>query len=202
MDKRPETDKRPGLERTFTNYLTLFLSTLYLSAFTFGGGYVIVPLMKKRFADKLGWLTEEEMLDITAIAQASPGAMAVNASILIGWRLLGALGAALSVLGTILPPLIVLSAVSAFYAAFRDNLVIAAALKGMMAGVCAVVFDVAITMTQRLSRGRKVLPAVILIAAFTAAAIFKVNAIYIILFCGVLGALLSFHAKRTKRELL
>jgi len=73
-------------------YRTIFKSTFFLSAFTFGGGYVIIPLMKKKFVDELGWLDEEDMLNIAAIAQSSPGAMAVNASILIGWRLMGVAG--------------------------------------------------------------------------------------------------------------
>jgi chromate transporter len=67
-------------------YRRLFISTFYLSACTFGGGFVIIPLMKQRFVDHLHWLEEKEMLDLTAIAQASPGAIAVNASILLGYR--------------------------------------------------------------------------------------------------------------------
>lgn len=70
-------------------YWKLFSSTFYLSAFTFGGGFVIIPLMKKKFVDNLHWIEEEEMLDLTAIAQSSPGAIAVNASILVGYRVAG-----------------------------------------------------------------------------------------------------------------
>lgn len=68
---------------------TLFLSMLSISAFTFGGGFVIVTLMKRRFVDRLHWLDEQEMLDMTALAQSCPGAIAVNAAILVGWRVLG-----------------------------------------------------------------------------------------------------------------
>ena len=73
-------------------YKTLFLSTLQLSAFTFGGGFVIIPLMRKKFVEQLHWIDEQEMLDLTAIAQSSPGAIAVNASILVGYRVAGATG--------------------------------------------------------------------------------------------------------------
>ena len=62
----------------------IFLSTLYLSAFTFGGGYVIVTLMKKKFVDEYHWIGEDEMLDLVAIAQSSPGAIAVNGAIVVG----------------------------------------------------------------------------------------------------------------------
>lgn len=64
----------------------LFLSTLQLSACTFGGGFVIIPLMRRKFVEELHWIEEEEMMDLTAIAQSSPGAIAVNASLLVGYR--------------------------------------------------------------------------------------------------------------------
>ena len=70
----------------------LFLSTLYLSAFTFGGGYVIVTLMKKKFVDEYHWIDEQEMLDLVAIAQSSPGAIAVNGAIVVGYKLAGIAG--------------------------------------------------------------------------------------------------------------
>ena len=70
----------------------LFFSTLYISSFTFGGGFVIVTLMKKKFVDELHWITEEEMLDMTALAESAPGAIAVNAAILVGWQVEGLLG--------------------------------------------------------------------------------------------------------------
>lgn len=122
---------------------TLFLATLYISTFTFGGGFVIVTFMKRKFVDSLKWLSEEEMLDFAALAQASPGAIAVNAAILVGWRVCGPAGMAVAVLGTILPPMVILSVVSLFYAAFAANRWVALALKGMQAGVAAVILDVA-----------------------------------------------------------
>lgn len=83
----------------------LFISTLYLSAFTFGGGYVIVTLMKKKFVDQYHWIDDEEMLDLIAIAQSSPGAIAVNGAIVVGYKLAGIPGVLLCVLATVLPPL-------------------------------------------------------------------------------------------------
>lgn len=96
-------------------YRRLFASTFYLSAFTFGGGYVIIPLMKKKFVDDLQWIEEEEMLNLTAIAQSSPGAVAVNAAILLGYRVAGISGALVTILGTILPPFITLSIISTLH---------------------------------------------------------------------------------------
>jgi chromate transporter len=188
------------MEKSLKNYFRLFKTTFFLSAFTFGGGYVIVPLMKKKVVDELGWLEEEEMLNIAAIAQSTPGAMAVNASILVGWRLMGISGALVAILGTVLPPLIILSVISLFYVAFRDNAVVNAVLKGMMAGVCAVIFDVVFTMGAGITARKKLLPVLIMIGAFVAYFILDVNIIYIILFCGTLGALVSLHDKRSGKE--
>mgnify|MGYP000417106721 CR=1 FL=1 len=115
----------------------LFLSTLYISSFTFGGGFVIVTFMKKKFVDELHWIDEQEMLDMTALAQSSPGAIAVNAAILVGWQVEGLIGMIVAVLGTIIPPMVILSVISVFYNAFATNRYIALLLKGMQAGVAA-----------------------------------------------------------------
>ena len=80
----------------------LFVSTLYLSAFTFGGGYVIVTLMKEKFVDELHWMEEDEMLDLIAIAQSAPGAIAVNGAIVVGYKLAGILGAMVAIVATII----------------------------------------------------------------------------------------------------
>ena len=95
--------------------LTLFSTTLYISAFTFGGGFVIVTFMKRKFVDQLKWIDEKEMLDFTALAQSSPGAIAVNAAILVGWKVCGFAGMLTAILGTILPPMIILSGVRGDY---------------------------------------------------------------------------------------
>lgn len=105
-------------------YRKLFISTLKLSACTFGGGFVIIPLMRRKFVEELHWIEEQEMLDLTAIAQSSPGAIAVNASILVGYHVAGVLGALMTVLGTVLPPLVIISIISFFYTMVRDNVVI------------------------------------------------------------------------------
>ena len=102
-------------------YWQLFLSTFKLSACTFGGGFVIIPLMRERFVKELHWIEEEEMLDLTAIAQSSPGSIAINASILVGYHVAGIPGALITVVGSALPPLIIISIISAFYQAFRSN---------------------------------------------------------------------------------
>lgn len=169
-------------------YMKLFSSTFYLSAFTFGGGYVIIPLMQKKFVDDLKWIDEEEMLNLAAIAQSSPGAVAVNASILLGYRVAGILGAFISILGTVLPPLIIISIISFFYTAFRENIVVNAVLKGMQAGVAAVIADVVLNLGGNVVKEKDLISAFVMISAFIATFFLKINVMYIILVCGCIGA--------------
>lgn len=181
-------------------YWKLFISTLYLSAFTFGGGFVIIPLMRKKFVDELHWIEEKEMLDLTAIAQSSPGAIAVNASILIGYRLAGVFGSLLTILGTILPPMIIISVISFFYAAFRDNIIVSFIMKGMQAGVAAVIIDVVINMTKLIIKEKNIVSLVMLAGAFIAAYFLKVNVIYIILACAVIGIIMTYSKEKSRKE--
>ena len=120
----------------------LFVSTLYLSAFTFGGGYVIVSLLKKKFVDEYHWIENEEMLDLVAIAQSSPGAIAVNGAIVVGYKLAGMAGTVIAILGTIIPPFLIISAISVFYNLVKDNFIVSQMLQGMQSGVGAVIASV------------------------------------------------------------
>lgn len=181
------------MKKDFAFYRHLFTSTFSISAFTFGGGYVIIPLMRKKFVEQFHWIEEEEMLDLTAIAQSAPGAIAVNASILVGYRLAGFLGAMVTVAGTILPPLIILSIVSLAYTAFQSSLIVKLLLRGMQAGVAAVIADVTITMGWDILKRKKPLPILIMLGSFLAACVFNVNVMLIILVCAVIGLLATIH---------
>lgn len=167
--------------------LTLFFSMLYISAFTFGGGFVIITFMKKKFVDKLNWITEQEMLDFAALAQSSPGAIAVNAAILVGWRVGGGLGFVVAVVATILPPMIILSVISFFYAAFSQNLVISLLLKSMQAGIAAIILDVVCSLGKNVVAEKSVINLAVMLAAFIAAFFFNLNVIYIILVAALIG---------------
>ena len=160
---------------------------LYISAFTFGGGFVIVTLMRRRFVEELKWLTEEEMLDITALAQSAPGAIAVNAAILAGRAIAGPAGVVAAVLGTIVPPITLLSIISLFYSAFASNPYVAAALSGMSAGVAAVICDVTVNLATAVLRRHSALEICIMALAFIAAYLLRLNAALIILMAAVLG---------------
>lgn len=178
--------------------LTLFVNSFIISACTFGGGFVIVTLMKRKYVDELHWLDEQEMLDYTALAQASPGAIAVNAAVLVGWKIGGLPGMLLSVIGTILPPMLILAAIAFFYAAFAANRFVALALRGMQAGVAAVIFDVVLSLGGQVFKGEKAFNAVLLAAAFGLSFFANVNVVYLILAAAVIGVIKALALKKRR----
>lgn len=178
----------------------LFKTTFALSSFTFGGGFVIVSLMKKKFVEELKWLSEDEMLDITAISQSSPGPIPINASVILGYHMCGVLGAIVAVIGTSLPPMIIISLISVFYSQFRSNQTVALALQVMRAGVAAVIFDVVINLAKNIINIKRYLYIGLMILAFILTVFFKVSAILIILSCltiGILDLLFDNYKKRS-----
>lgn len=189
------------VKNKFYIYRKLFTSTFYLSAFTFGGGFVIIPLMKKKFVDDLKWIEEKEMLDLASIAQSSPGAIAVNASILLGYKMAGITGALITILGTALPPMIILSVISLFYKAFSENPAVNAVLHGMQSGVAAVIADVTLNLGQTVIHEDDKISFIVMITAFIAAFFLKVNVILIIATCAVIGVLkIVISEKHGKRD--
>ena len=174
----------------------LFFSTLYISAFTFGGGFVIVTFMKRKFVDQLHWITEAEMLDMAALAQSSPGAIAVNAAILVGWRVAGLPGMVVAVVGTIIPPMVILSIIAFFYAAFATNPYVALVLKGMQAGVAAVILDVVCGLGGAVVKTKSAVYIALMAAAFVANFFFDVNVILIILVAAAFGVVRALFQQR------
>lgn len=178
----------------------IFISNLYLSACTFSGGYVIVSLMKKKFVDELHWIEEDEMLELVAIAQSGPGAVAVNGAIVVGYKLAGMLGALVSIAATIIPPFVIISVISFFYEAFRDSFIVSQLLEGMQAGVGAVIASVVFDMGSGIIKKKDPVSLFIMAGAFIAACIYKVNVMYIIVVCASLGLARYFIGKGRKEK--
>ena len=162
--------------------LKLFTSTLYISAFTFGGGFVIITFMKKKFVDEYHWIEENEMLDLAALAQSSPGAIAVNAAILVGWRMGGFPGMLTAVFGTIIPPMALLL------------------LKGMQAGVAAGILDVVCGLGKGVLKNKDIVHMIVMAAAFLATFVWGVNVIYIILAAAFAGICTELWKRKGGKE--
>ena len=169
-----------------------------ISAFTFGGGYVIVPLMKKAFVERLNWFDEGEMLDIIAIAQSTPGAIAVNSAVMVGYRVAGLLGAVVTLFATVLPPLCAMMVVSYYYLVFRDNPIVAAVLKGMQAGVAALIIKAVWDMGRPLFARNAYRDIVVVVAAFVAATWLRWHILLVLVVGTALRWLWAYHTTQTK----
>lgn len=200
-NKNTERNRLSDMKKDYSKLGTLFRSMFMLSACTFGGGFVIVSLMKKKFVEELKWLEEDEMLDVTAITQSAPGPLPVNASVIIGYRMAGLAGSLTAILGTILPPMIIISIISVFYEQFRSNPYIAIALQVMRAGVAAVIFDVVINLAKNVVKTKRILYIAMMVIAFIATYLLDVSAMLIIFTCLGIGLIdLTITLCRNKKE--
>ncbi len=180
-------------------YWKLFMINLVLSACTFGGGFVIISMMKRKFVEELKWIEDNEMLDMTAIAQSAPGSLAINMSIVVGYRLKKIPGAIAAVAGTVLPPLIIISVISLIYNWFKDNSHIALLLQVMRAGVAAVIFDVVLSLGQNILKTKSILWIGLMCVTFVLSYFCGLSAILIIISCALIGLIHIIFTDRKER---
>lgn len=181
--------------------LWLFYINLFISTFTFGGGYVVVPMIRKYFVQKKRLFDEEALMDMAAVAQSTPGAIAVNLSALSGYRTAGAAGAVVSCIAAVTPPLVILSIVSAFYVEFSQNQTVAAVLLGMQAGAAALIVDLTADMCMMIAKRKSWLLTLMIPAAFVANFMLHVNVAVILLTgCAVCVAWLYWNQRGGERK--
>lgn len=173
----------------------LFSSTFLISAFTVGGGYIIIPLLRAKYVDEYGWLDDKEVLDMVAIAQSMPGIVAVNACIILGYRMAGLRGSIAALLGTTLPPLITIGIIARCYDVVASNPTVQMALKGMQCGATALIVNVAIDLFRKQMKKKLVIPILIVLATFIANIFFDVNIMLLVIIDGLVGLVLLHHPK-------
>lgn len=176
----------------------LFKEMFLLSAVTLGGGYVIVSIMQKKFVQQYQWLSQEEMLDLVAIAQSAPGAVVINTSVAVGYRLAGVVGALVAALGTILPPMLILMATFLMYDVIKENELMRLFMQGMQIGATALVIDVVMTMLSGLYKKRSIVDWVIFTLATLMITVFNSNVIIVILMASCIGTLLKLLEKKVQ----
>lgn len=181
--------------------LELFLTFFRINAITFGGGYTIVAVLRDEFVLRKKLINEEEMLDLTALAQSGPGAMAINTSVLTGYKLRGALGAIVCMLSSVAPCLIIITVVSYFYQEFRSNFFVNAALLGMSGTIAAVLVVTTYNMGKNVLKQRPLFSAIVMATAFVMSYFFSINSGLIILIFGVMGLVLFSIIKEESRFL-
>ena len=168
-------------------FWTLFKSTFIISAFTVGGGFVIIPLLKAKYVDEYHWISDKDTLDMVAIAQSMPGVIAVNSAVILGYRMAGVLGTIVALVATVLPCLITLTIISYCYDFFIQNAYIKMILRGMQCGATALIVNVGIDLLIKQGKKRLLLPLAIIVATFIANLCFDVNIMVLIIIDGIIG---------------
>lgn len=140
--------------------LDLFLTFFKIGLFTFGGGYAMISVIDSICVDKKKWITHDEMMDVTVIAESTPGPISINCATFVGFKQAGVLGGVLATLGVILPSFVIIYAISMFLDHFLEITIIANAFKGIKIGVGILIVDAGITMFQKMQK--KTLPCVLL----------------------------------------
>lgn len=162
-------------------YLWLAGINLFISAFAFGGGYVVVPMVRRYFVEKKKIFSEEELMEMAAIAQSTPGAIAMNLAGLAGQRTAGMAGLLIGCVSALLPPLIILSVVSFCYSAVISNALVAAVLRGMQAGVAALIVDFIVDMTEMILKEKSLLLNLLVAVSFAVSFFTDINVIAVLL---------------------
>ena len=173
----------------------LFGINMFISAFTFGGGYVVIPMIRKYYVENKAFFDEDELMKIAAIAQSSPGAIAINMSALSGYRVAGKSGLFVSCIAAILPPLCILSIVSAIYSVIRDNTMVNAVLKGMEAGVAALIVELIVDMYAMIVKEKQLFFILMTPAVFVLNYFFQMNVAVLIILCALI-CVLKVHMER------
>ena len=194
-NKKEEFDMEQ--KKSLSLYLWLFKVNFFISAFTFGGGYVVIPMIRKYFVTEKHLFSEDELMDMAAIAQSSPGAIAINLAVLAGFRSAGFSGAVLCGVSSVLPPFLILSVISTCYQVFRDLPVVAAVLKGMEAAVGALIVDIVFDMGAAVLKEKKPFFASLMPAAFAGSFLLGINVMVILLIC--VAACLVYYYLSAKR---
>lgn len=161
-----------------------------IGAFTFGGGYAMLPLIKREVVEEKKWLDSSEIFDIIAIAESTPGPLAVNSATFVGSRIAGLKGALAATLGVVLPSLLAILAISQILLQIEHFEIVKNAFQGIRAGVTVLIGNALISLFRQLKR--EAFTYIVLTAAFLSAWFFGINTILILFLCGLSGVIWSY----------
>ncbi|MBO4429702.1 MAG: chromate transporter [Clostridia bacterium] len=178
--------------------LRIFICFFKIGAFTLGGGYAMIPLIQKETAEKRKWVSDEDILEIIAIAESTPGPIAINASTFIGYRVAGFFGAFFGTLGMILPSFVIILTISFVLRQLQEFTVVKYAFFGIRAGVLALILKALWSMYRQTKKN--VLSYIIMAAAFICVAILNINTIFVLIGCAIFGLVWSLIAERRAKN--
>ena len=184
-------------------YLELFLTMLKIGLFTFGGGYAMIALLENEFVEKKKYIDKEEFLDMVAIAESTPGPIAINAATYLGYKNLGFFGALVATLGVVLPSFFIIFAISLFFDAFLSVTLVAYAFRGIQVCVIYLILSAGLKMLRSMKKTAfsvTILAAVSLcMIAFSLLAV-KLSTVLYILICGCVGLFFYFFCTLRARK--
>ena len=184
-------------------YWLIFLSFFKIGAFTFGGGYAMIPLIQHEAVEKRKWVTDEDILDIVAIAESTPGPIAINSATFVGYRAAGVLGSVAATVGVVLPSFVVILVLSFVLEAFQEVRAVQYAFFGIRAGVLALLCKALWTMYKKAPKGWAayvVMAGAFILTAINKFGIFKINMIFVIIGCAVFGLVTSLIMERRAKK--
>ncbi len=191
-------------ENRKTGLMDIFLIFLKIGAFTFGGGYAMIALLEDEFVDKRSWLNESEFLDMTAIAESTPGPVAINAATYLGYKLAGFKGALAASLAVCIPSFAIIYVISFFYERFQQITWVASAFKGIQACVVYLILSAGLRMFIKMKKNVfNVSIFAVVSVSFIFVSLFGISfsSIYYILICGVVGVVLgTLHNMRNRED--
>lgn len=172
----------------------LFLTFFKIGAFTFGGGYAMIPLIQKETVENKNWVTDDDILDIIAIAESTPGPIAINSSTFVGYRVGGFWGAFFATFGMVLPSFTIILLISYVLREFQEIRAVQLAFMGIRAGVLALIIKALYSMYRQAPKG--LVSYIVMALSFILAAFIDLNVIYVIIICAVIGLVTSLCAKK------
>ena len=184
-------------------YLSLFLTMLKIGLFTFGGGYAMIALLENEFVAKKKWIEKDEFLDVAAIAESTPGPIAINAATYIGFKNAGIVGSIIATLGICIPSFVIIYAISLFFDAFLSLTLVAYAFKGIQVCVIYLILSAGLKMLKQMKKtGFNIIIILITLICMVVLSLFavKFSTIFYILISGVFGVVVYFLGKLKKEE--
>lgn len=178
--------------------LKLFLTFLKIGAFTFGGGYAMIPLITEETVNKQKWIKEKDILDVVAIAESTPGPIAVNSASFVGYRVAGFRGAAAATIGVVLPSFVIILAIAAVLKQFEQLKLVKYAFMGIRAGVLALIIKALVSMYKQCPKSA--LAYLLMTMAFVLAVFTEISVLLIIIGCALCGAAAAVLSERSGRN--
>ena len=184
-------------------YLSLFLTMLKIGLFTFGGGYAMIALLENEFVAKKKWIEKDEFLDVAAIAESTPGPIAINAATYIGFKKAGIVGSIIATLGICIPSFVIIYAISLFFDAFLSLTLVASAFKGIQICVVYLILSAGLKMLKQMKKtGFNIIIVLITLICMVVLSLFavKFSTIFYILISGAFGVVVYFLGKLKKEK--